>query len=213
MDLISAITSAGYLGIAAVIFAESGLLIGFFLPGDSLLFTAGFLASQGVFRIEVLVVVSVLAAISGDGVGYAIGHRIGPRLFTREDSFLFHRDHLVRARTFFERHGPKTIVLARFMPIIRTFVPMLAGVGEMRYATFLMYNIVGAGLWAAGLPLAGHWLGRVIPDVDRYLLPIILGIVVLSVAPTIVHVLRTPADRTRMISMIRRFFHRAPPYP
>jgi membrane-associated protein len=180
MDLIQLIIGFGYVGIAVVVFAESGLLIGFFLPGDSLLFTAGFLASQGVFDIGVLAALCAVSAIAGDSVGYAFGRRVGPKLFTREDSLLFHRDHLDRARRFFAHHGPKTLVLARFMPIVRTFVPILAGVGAMRYAHFLAYNVIGAVAWGVGMPFAGYWIGRTIPNVDRYLLPIILGIVALS---------------------------------
>ncbi|MBI4142409.1 VTT domain-containing protein [Candidatus Uhrbacteria bacterium] len=211
MELIDLIVGFGYIGIAAVIFAETGLLVGFFLPGDSLLFTAGFLASQGVFHVVVLVVIATIAAIVGDSVGYSIGRRMGPRIFSREDSFFFHRDHLVRAHRFYERHGAKTIVLARFMPIVRTFAPVLAGVGTMRYGTFLAYNIIGGVLWGVGLPLAGYWLGRAIPNVDRYLLPIILGIILLSIAPGIIHVLRNREDRERIIAgvraAVRRFLH------
>ncbi len=205
MELVSLIVGFGYLGIAAVIFAETGLLVGFFLPGDSLLFTAGFLASQGVFHVVALVVIAAIAAIVGDSVGYAIGRRAGPRIFSREDSLCFHHDHLARAHQFYERHGAKTIVLARFMPIVRTFAPVLAGVGTMRYRTFLAYNIVGGILWGVGLPLAGYWLGRAIPNVDRYLLPIILGIILLSIAPGIVHVLRNREDRERIIAGVRHF--------
>ena len=208
MDLISLITGFGYLGIAAAVFAESGLFIGFFLPGDSLLFTAGFLASQGIFRIDVLVVLCTIAAIVGDSVGYAFGRRMGPKIFTRADSLLFHRDHLDRARRFYERHGAKTIILARFMPIVRTFAPILAGVGQMRYGTFLIYNIVGGASWAIGIPVVGYILGQRIPNVDRYLLPIIIGIVVASVLPGIIHVLRTPNDRARIIEVIRSIITR-----
>ena len=203
MDLIALIIGFGYVGIATVVFAESGLLIGFFLPGDSLLFTAGFLASQGVFDIGFLVTICAAAAIIGDSVGYAFGRRVGPKLFTREDSILFHRDHLDRAQRFFAHHGPKTLVLARFMPIVRTFAPILAGVGQMRYGHFLAYNVVGAAAWGVGMPLAGYWLGRTIPNVDRYLLPIILAIVVLSIAPSIVHVIRDPHLRARVWATAR----------
>ena len=208
MDLVHLIIGFGYLGITVVIFAETGLLIGFFLPGDSLLFTAGFLASQGIFHIVYLIVLCAVAAVVGDGVGYAFGVRIGPKLFTRKDSLLFHRDHVERARQFYERHGPKAIVLARFVPVARTFVPILAGVGQMRYAKFLAYNIVGAGLWAVGIPLLGYFLGRTIPGIDQYLLPIILLIILLSVSPGIVHVIRNREDRVRIVAGIRLAFRR-----
>ncbi|MDP3771042.1 MAG: VTT domain-containing protein [bacterium] len=208
MDLVHLIIGFGYLGITAVIFAETGLLIGFFLPGDSLLFTAGFLASQGIFHIAYLITLCAVAAVVGDSVGYAFGVRVGPKVFTREDSLLFHRDHLTRAQHFYERHGPKAIVLARFVPFARTFVPILAGVGRMRYATFLAYNIIGAGLWAVGVPLLGYFLGRSIPGIDQYLFPIILLIIFVSVSPGIIHVLRNPQDRASILAGIRLLLRR-----
>lgn len=213
MGLVDLIIGFGYLGITAVIFAETGLLIGFFLPGDSLLFTAGFLASQGVFDIRLLIALCAIAAVAGDGIGYAFGSRVGPRIFSREDSLLFHRDHLTRAQRFYERHGPKAVVLARFVPFARTFVPILAGVGRMRYPRFLAYNIVGAGLWAIGIPFIGYYLGRSIPGIDQYLLPIILLIILLSVSPGIIHVMRNREDRTRIIAGIRRAIGRLRAHP
>ena len=189
----------GYTGIVAIIFAESGLLIGFFLPGDSLLFTAGFLASQGFFHIVPLILLSILAAIFGDSVGYAFGHRVGRKIFKREDSILFHKDNLLKAEAFYEKHGGKAIILARFMPVIRTFAPILAGVGTMKYSKFLGYNIVGGILWAAGLPFLGYFLGNTIPDVDKYLLPIIIFIILLSISPSLIHILRTKEDRERLL--------------
>jgi len=189
----------GYTGIVAIIFAESGLLIGFFLPGDSLLFTAGFLASQGFFHIVPLILLSILAAIFGDSVGYAFGHRVGRKIFKREDSILFHKDNLLKAEAFYEKHGGKAIILARFMPVIRTFAPILAGVGTMKYSKFLGYNIVGGVLWAAGLPFLGYFLGNTIPDVDKYLLPIIIFIILLSISPSLIHILRTKEDRERLL--------------
>lgn len=184
------ITTAGYVGLFFIVFAESGLFVGFFLPGDSLLFTAGFLASQGFINIWVTIVLSFTAAIVGDSVGYAFGYRVGPRLFRREDSILFHKDHILRAEHFYEKHGPKTIVLARFMPIVRTFAPIVAGIGKMKYSTFLFYNVFGAVLWGIGVPLLGYWLGNLIPDIDRYLIPIILVIIVLSVLPGVYHFIK-----------------------
>lgn len=176
--------------IFSFVFAESGLLVGFFLPGDSLLFTAGFLASQSHLNIWVLVFGACFCAVLGDSVGYAFGKRVGPRLFTREESRFFKKSHLLKAKIFYEKHGKKTLILARFMPVVRTFVPILAGVGEMHYPTFLSYNVIGGILWAAGLSLLGYFLGSVIPDIDRYLLPIIALIIFLSVLPTIVHFIR-----------------------
>jgi membrane-associated protein len=184
------IAAVGHLGVFAIIFAESGLLVGFFLPGDSLLFTAGLLASQGYLNLPLLLVGSFAAAVFGDSVGYAFGARVGPRLFSRQDSLLFHRAHLERARRFFDRYGPRAIVLARFLPVVRTFTPILAGVGQMRYRTFLTYNLVGGAVWAVGVPLLGYWLGNAVPDADRYLLPVVAAIVLSSVIPPAVELWR-----------------------
>ncbi len=202
-DLVELIKTVGLLGVFGIVFAESGLLIGFFLPGDSLLFTAGFLASQGFLNIWVLAIGSFVAAVVGDSVGYAFGHKVGRRLFQRKNSLVFHKDNLVKAEEFYEKHGGKAIVLARFMPIIRTFAPIVAGIGAMRYEVFLFYNIIGGFLWAVGVSVAGYWLGNVIPDVDRYLLPIVAGIVILSVLPGVVHVLNKPVHRRQLVSLLR----------
>ncbi len=175
--------------IYAIVFAESGLFFGFFLPGDSLLFTAGFLASQGIFNIYILSAGCFIAAVVGDTVGYLFGKHIGPRLFTREDSMFFHKNHLAKAQHFYEKHGKKTIVIARFVPVVRTFAPIVAGIGNMDYKEFITYNLVGGVLWAIGLTWAGYFLGQLIPDVEKYLLPIIGVIVILSVIPSIKHLM------------------------
>ncbi|MEK7502934.1 MAG: VTT domain-containing protein [Patescibacteria group bacterium] len=188
-DLVALIKTAGYLGLFGIVFAESGLLLGFFLPGDSLLFTAGFLASQGYLNIWILAISTFFAAILGDNFGYAMGKKFGPKIFKKEDSFLFHRDHLERARVFYEKHGGKTIVLARFLPVIRTFVPILAGVGNMRYKDFVFFNIFGAVIWAIGMTWLGYFLGNTIPNADQYIVPIVIAIVILSSLPTITHFL------------------------
>jgi membrane-associated protein len=182
----------GYVGIFAIIFAESGLLFGIILPGDSLLFTAGFLASQGFFNIGYLAVICVLGAILGDSVGYSFGRRVGRRLFDRPDSRFFKQKHLRRVEAFYETHGGKTIILARFLPVVRTLAPIVAGVGVMNYRRFLAYNVIGGILWGAGVTVAGYLLGATVPEeyVDRFLIPIILLIVVASALPTIVHVAR-----------------------
>lgn len=187
VDLATLIQTVGYLGVFAIVFAESGLLIGLFLPGDSLLFTAGFLASQGFFDITILVVGCFLSAVAGDSVGYAFGRRVGRQLFRREDSFWFHKRHVLRAEEFYQRHGGKAIVLARFVPVVRTFAPVVAGIGLMEYWRFLMFNVLGGLFWAVGITLSGYFLGSIIPDVDRYLLPIVGAIIVVSVLPTVVH--------------------------
>ena len=187
IDLPALIQSIGYLGVWGMVFAESGLLIGFFLPGDSLLFTAGFLASQQLLNVWLLVGGAAVCAIAGDSVGYYTGHRFGRRLFRREDSRIFHKNHLLKAQQFYERHGGKAIVLARFMPIIRTFAPITAGMGKMHYPTFFGYNLIGGITWTVGLTLLGYFLGNAIPNVDHYLLPIVLAIVVVSLLPSLFH--------------------------
>ena len=188
-DLLNLIKSLGYLGVWGIVFAESGLLIGFFLPGDSLLFSAGFLASQGILNLWVLIFGCFVCAVLGDNVGYATGHRFGRRLFQREDSWLFNKKHLVSTQEFYEKHGKKALVLARFMPVVRTFAPVVAGIGSMRYRTFMTYNLIGGGLWAIGVTMLGYFLGQVIPpeQIDKYLLPIIAVIVVVSLLPTLLH--------------------------
>lgn len=202
-DLASLIETAGYIGLFAIIFAETGLLIGFFLPGDSLLFTAGFLASQGIFNIYLLCALLFIAAVVGDSVGYWIGQKYGKRLFKKEDSIFFHKNHLIRAKAFYEKHGGKTIIIARFMPVIRTFAPVIAGIGDMEYKTFLAYNVVGALLWAIGLPALGFVLGSSIPDVDKYLLPIVGLIVLISIAPGAYHALKTKEQRAELMRLLK----------
>ncbi len=177
------IETLGLIGIFTLIFAESGLFFGFFLPGDTLLFTAGLLVSQNVLPLPSLLIGCVIAAILGDSVGYLFGKKIGPKLFTKEHSFFWNKDHINKSHKFFEKYGKKAIILARFMPIVRTFTPILAGVGAMEYKTFLRYNILGGILWVAGLILFGYFFGRIIPNPDKYLLPVIAVITIASVFP------------------------------
>ena len=192
LDLLSLIKSLGYFGVWAIVFAESGLLVGFFLPGDSLLFTAGFLASQGYLNIGLLIFGCFVCAVLGDNLGYATGRRWGRRLFQREDSWLFHKKHLVTTEQFYQQHGKSALILARFMPVVRTFAPIVAGIGAMRYRTFITYNLVGGALWTLGITLLGYFLGQAIPadKIDRYLLPIIAVIIIVSVAPSLLHLYR-----------------------
>ena len=190
INLVTFLEAAGYAGVFGIVFAESGLFVGFFLPGDSLLFTAGFLASQQYFNIAILVLLTFVAATLGDSFGYAFGRRMGPKIFRRERSLLFHPEYIVRTRQFYERHGGKVIVLARFMPVIRTFAPIFAGVGRMRYPTFLFYNLIGAFAWAVGITALGYILGSTVPGVDRYLIPIILVIIIVSFLPPIFHLVK-----------------------
>lgn len=206
LDLISLIQTVGYIGVFAIVFIESGLLVGFFLPGDSLLFTAGFLAAQGFFNIYVLTIGCFIAAIAGDSAGYLIGHRWGRKLFNKDDSIFFHKNHLVRAQHFYEKHGGKTIILARFMPVIRTFAPVVAGMGEMRYRTFVFYNFFGAVLWAIGMTMAGYFLGSLIPadKFEKYLIFFVVIIIFASVAPGVYHILKDPSNRKSLLNLLKR---------
>jgi len=185
------IKTVGYFGLFGIIFTESGLFLGFFLPGDSLIFTAGFLASQGFLNIWVLIAFLFVGAVLGDNFGYSFGRKVGPRIFKREDSILFHKENLIRANAFYLKHGPKALILARFIPVVRTFAPILAGVGTMAYRRFFFYNLIGGAIWTISLPLIGYYLGKTIPSIDKYLLPIILGIIILSFMPTVIHLIKT----------------------
>ena len=208
MTLPALIQSVGYLGVTAIVFAENGLLIGFFLPGDSLLFTAGFLASQGFFNIWWLLGLMTVAGILGTSVGYAFGHRFGRRLFIRPNSRFFKHENLMKAEEFYQRHGPKTIVLARFIPIVRTFAPIVAGLSQMSYGKFLAYNVIGSVLWVGSVTGLGYWLGGRVHNIDHWLLPIIAVIIILSVAPGLYHMLRDPARRKTIFGIFTNFFNR-----
>ena len=183
-----------------IVFAESGVLIGFFLPGDSLLFTAGFLAStpqlSDRLNIWLLAAGAGLFAVIGDNVAYYIGTHFGRRLFRGDDSFFFRRKHLLAAEAFYARHGGKAVILARFMPIVRTFSAVVAGIGSMRYPRFLLYDIVGGVLWGCGMSIAGYYFGKLLPpeQVDKYLLPVIALIILISLLPSIIHVWRESGD-------------------
>jgi len=180
----------GYLLLVGIVFTETGLLVGFFLPGDSLLITAGLLAGMGSLNIWWLNGVVNAAAILGDSTGYAIGRRLGPRIFTRPKSMLFNPKHVQRTQRFYEKYGAKTIVIARFVPIIRTFAPVLAGVGSMRYRRFLTYNVVGGIGWVVSMTLAGYLLGQTVPNISKHMHELVIVIIVLSVIPIAVEVYR-----------------------
>jgi membrane-associated protein len=188
-DVRALVQWGGYVGLTAIIFVETGLLVGFFLPGDSLLVTAGLLSAQPQFGLNVylLGVILSIAAITGDSLGYAIGRATGPHIFTREDSLLFNKRHLYRAQDFYERHGGKTIVIARFVPIIRTFAPVVAGVGQMRYRSFVFYNVMGGLFWIWSMLFTGYFLGRYIPGIDKHIELVIILVVFLSILPGIIH--------------------------
>jgi membrane-associated protein len=194
VNLEDLILAVGLVGLFAIIFAESGLLIGFFLPGDSLLLTAGVLsaAHPDKFPIWLVCAVCFVAAVTGDAVGYWFGHRVGRRLYERPDSRFFKKSHLQAAEAFYEKHGGKTIVIARFLPIVRTFAPIVAGTANMPYRRFAVFNFTGAVLWAVGVTLAGYALGSIVPPeiLDRYLYLIIAIVIALSFLPTIIHLYR-----------------------
>lgn len=176
----------GYVVLVIIVFAETGLLAGFFLPGDSLLVTAGLIAAvEGTLNIWLLVFLLAAAAIAGDTTGYWIGYHLGPRIFSREDSFFFHKNHLLRTQRFYDKYGAKTIVLARFIPIVRTFAPTVAGVGKMEYKRFLVYNMAGGTGWVLSMILAGYYLGRSIPNIEKQIHWVILVVIVLSFIPII----------------------------
>lgn len=206
---------AAILVVAGIIFAESGLLIGFFLPGDSLLFTLGFLI-QGTsnFRLDINIHLAVLvlfmAAALGDNVGYTFGRRVGHKLFKRPDSLLFRQENIQHAQDFYEKHGVKTIIIARFVPIVRTFAPLVAGIGKMHYKTFLIFNLVGAFLWAAGVTYAGYFAGGLLTkmgiDIDTILLPIVAIILFVSIAPAAYHLLKKKEQRQAIWNTIQSEF-------
>jgi membrane-associated protein len=180
----------GYFLLVGIVFTETGLLVGVFLPGDSLLITAGLLAGMGSLNIWWLNALVIAAAILGDSTGYAIGRRLGPRIFTRPKSMLFNPKHVQRTQRFYEKYGAKTIVIARFVPIIRTFAPVLAGVGSMRYRRFLTYNVAGGIGWVVSMTLAGYLLGQTVPNISKHMHELVIVIIVLSVIPIAVEVYR-----------------------
>jgi membrane-associated protein len=188
-DVKALVQWGGYVGLTAIIFAETGLVVGFFLPGDSLLVTAGLFASQPQFGLNVYLLGTILsvAAIVGDAVGYWIGRMSGPRLFKKEESMFFKPKYLRQAHDFYERHGGKTIVIARFMPIVRTFVPVVAGAAGMSYTRFTAFNIFGGIFWIWSMLFTGYFLGRYIPGVDAHIEKVIIVVVLLSIAPGAYH--------------------------
>ena len=219
MSLEQLIINIGYVGVFAIVFAESGLFFGFFLPGDSLLLTAGLLASRGLMNIWVLIIIIPIAAILGDNVGYWFGKKTGPRIFNRENSRLFKRKNLLAAKAFYDKHGGKTIVIARFMPFIRTFAPIVAGAVEMEYRRFLTWNIVGGILWGAGVTLVGYAIGVFFGEVvdpetlDKYFLILIVGVIFISALPAMIHIWRDNKDEILRKLRLRRAPEASTPQP
>lgn len=206
-----AIAQAGIWLIALIIFAESGLLIGFFLPGDTLLIAAGIMAATGALSIEWTIIGIALAAIIGDNVGYTIGRYSGKRLFTKKDGILFKQEYVERAQAFYDKHGGKTIIIARFTPIVRTFAPMVAGIGKMDRKKFFFYNVIGGVLWATTLPLFGYWIGSKIPWAGQVLEYAIIAVIALALLPALYHIVSSKKSRAMITanlrSLIRRLKH------
>lgn len=199
-DLPALVQWAGYFGLTLIIFAETGLLVGFFLPGDSLLVTAGLLAADPAFGLNVWLLGAILtvAAIVGDTVGYNIGRISGPHIFSREDSLFFNKKHLIRAQAFYEKHGGKTIIIARFIPILRTFAPVVAGVGRMEYRKFVMFNVVGGVLWIWSMLLTGWLLARTVPAIAQHIEKVVVVVIFLSILPGIIAWLREKSAARRI---------------
>jgi membrane-associated protein len=210
MSLEQLVINIGYIGVFAIIFAESGLFFGFFLPGDSLLLTAGLLASRGLMNIWILLIILPIAAILGDNVGYWFGKKTGPRIFNRENSRLFKRKNLIAAKAFYDKHGGKTLILARFVPFIRTFVPIVAGAVEMEYRHFFTWNVVGGLLWAVGMTLVGYAIGIFFKDtvdpetLDKYFLVLVFAVIIVSALPTMIHLWRENKDEILQKLHLRR---------
>lgn len=185
-DLPALIKWAGYFGLTAIVFAETGLLVGFFLPGDSLLVTAGLVSARGMLNVYVLGLLLNIAAAAGNSFGYFIGHMTGPKIFTREDSLLFSRKNVLRAQDFYARHGRKAIVMAQFIPIIRTFSPVVAGVGQMPYRHFVVISVLGTVLWVWSMLFTGYFLGTYIPGIDKHIEVLVLTVIFVSILPAMI---------------------------
>jgi membrane-associated protein len=199
----SILQAGGYLGLFLIVYAESGFLIGFILPGDSLLFTAGFLASQNILNLALVIPTILVAAVLGDNTGYLIGKKFGHRVFRRKDAKFLNPQHIKQAEAFYKKHGGKAIILARYVPVVRTLAPLLAGVGSMAYASFITFDLIGCLLWSFGITILGYYLGQTIPNIDHYLLPAILLVILISIVPSIIHFARA-GDLRRFISRFKR---------
>jgi membrane-associated protein len=194
-DVESLVRSGGIVGLSVIVFVETGLLIGFFLPGDSLLVTAGLFAARGDIEVLPLIAALSIAAVVGDTVGYNIGKQSGPRLFNRADSLFFNKKHLVTTKEFYDRHGPFTIVIARFVPIIRTFAPVVAGIGAMEYRRFISYNVIGGVGWVLSMVLGGYFLGQMIPNIHKNIDKVIVVVIFLSLLPILIKLAREKMKR------------------
>lgn len=203
-DVAHIVQSGGLLLIAIIIFLESGMMVGFFLPGDTLLFSAGILAAAGHLPIIPAIAIIALAAIAGDNTGYHIGRKLGPRLFRKEDGIIFRKDLILKAEKFYEKYGTKTLLIAHFIPVVRSFVPVAAGAGKMDYKRFVIFDAIGDMLWATSITLLGYFVGSRIPGIQKMVEPILLIIVLITLLPTIYHALKDPKIRTRLNARFNR---------
>ncbi|HUC89825.1 MAG TPA: DedA family protein [Patescibacteria group bacterium] len=204
IDVTHLIETGGLLAIVAIVFAESGLMVGFFLPGDTLLLSAGLFAAQGHFPIAAAIAAISLAAIAGDNTGYTIGRIMGKRLFHKKDGILFRQEYIERTEKFYEKHGPKTMLIAHFIPIVRSFAPLVAGVGKMPRGKFIMFDAIGDIAWSTAVTLLGYWFGSKIPHMDKYIMYAIAAVMLLSFGPILWHLFLDPTARKRLIAVIRR---------
>lgn len=200
------IQSGGLLLIAAIVFAESGLLVGFFLPGDTLLLTAGFFAAQDKLPLVPLILVIVVAAVAGDNLGYHLGRRTGHRIFKRKDGIIFRQEYLTKAESFYESRGGKTVTLARFIPIVRTFAPIVAGAAKMDSKKFLAYNLLGAVIWGVGVTILGYLLGGLVPNIDKFILPVVLFATLFTFLPPLIHILKDKETRSKIMARLTNIF-------
>jgi membrane-associated protein len=203
-DITNLIQTGGLALLALIIFAESGMMVGFFFPGDTLLFSAGILAASGQLPIVLTVVIIAVSAIVGDNVGYQIGKHLGPRLFRKKDSLIFRHDYIMKAEKFYEKYGTKTMLVAHFIPVIRSFAPVTAGAGKMDFKQFFIYDAIGDIAWAAGITLLGYFVGSKIPGIENLIEPILLAIIAITLIPTLYHALKDPKIRESFKKRFRR---------
>jgi membrane-associated protein len=208
LDPTSIIQNGGLILIGVIIFLESGMLVGFFLPGDTLLLSAGLIAAQGHLPIAATITVIAVAAIIGDNTGYMIGRLMGKRLFKKKDGILFRHEYVERAETFFERYGLKVMLISHYIPIVRSFAPLVAGVGRMNRLKFFIFDAIGCTTWAIIITLLGYWFGSRIPNLDRYILPTILTATIITMGPMLWHIFGEREARTKLVAAIKRLLRR-----
>lgn len=197
-DVNSIVETGGLIAVALIIFAECGILLGFFLPGDTLLLAAGLFAAKGKMSIGWLVLSVIVAAIIGYEAGYVLGRRGGPKIFSRDNGFLFRKEYMGRAEQFFDKYGPATVVIARFVAHVRTFVSVIAGASNMDRRKYFVYNVIGAVIWAGGITMLGYWLGTKVPNIDTYIIPIVVAALVIFYSFGMWHLLKTPQRRRQL---------------